>query len=294
MSYKVRLPIFEGPFDLLVYLIENAQMSIYDIQVSEITSQYLDYISEMRQRNVNLSSEFMVLAAELIEIKSRMILPKPRLDEELLNVEDPRSQLAERLLAYKRCKKQSEMLAERERAQSGVFEKPQEDISVYLDNPDVYLNLSIEEFAGAFHAFLGRKQRIEAVRRHYTRVEREKVTMENRMEFIRRIFRKTTAGGATSVPFQELVPNLRNRYDVVVSFMSVLQMMRDRYLDAVQKKTYGEITVIAGERDFDRPPDEEGTEREYGNRPEARYDGEPGGRHDGRRGDRPEEDQNDQ
>ena len=166
--------------------------------------------------------------------------------------------------------------------------------SVYLDNPDVYLNLSIEEFAGAFHAFLGRKQRIEAVRRHYTRVEREKVTMENRMEFIRRIFRKTTAGGATSVPFQELVPNLRNRYDVVVSFMSVLQMMRDRYLDAVQKQTYGEITVIAGERDFDRPPDEEGAEREYGNRPEARYDGEPGGRHDGRRGDRPEEDQNDQ
>ena len=107
MSYKVRLPIFEGPFDLLVYLIENAQMSIYDIQVSEITSQYLDYISAMQEQNINLSTEFMVLAAELIEIKSKMMLPRPEMAEDLVGVEDPRSQLAARLLAYKQCKRQS-------------------------------------------------------------------------------------------------------------------------------------------------------------------------------------------
>ena len=75
MSYKVRLSMFEGPFDLLVYLIENARMSIYDIRISEITSQYLEYMENMKKRNVSISAEFMVLAAELIEIKSRMMLP---------------------------------------------------------------------------------------------------------------------------------------------------------------------------------------------------------------------------
>lgn len=257
MSYKVNLPIFEGPFDLLVYLIENAQMSIYDIQVSEITSQYLDYIGEMQQRNVNLSSEFMVLAAELIEIKSRMILPRPKLDEELLHVEDPRSQLAERLLAYKRCKKQSEMLAEREREMAGVFEKPQEDISVYLENPDVYLSLSIDEFAKAFHDFLDRRQRIETVRRDYTRLAREKVSMEDRMGLIQNVFRKNQRGGNNEVSFRELIPNHQDRDDVVVSFLSVLQMMRDHYLDARQEQIYGDITVTTGERDFDEAPEEE-------------------------------------
>ena len=75
MSYKVRLAMFEGPFDLLVYLIENAQMSIYDIQISEITGQYLEYIRSMQKHNINISTEFMVLAAELVEIKSKMMLP---------------------------------------------------------------------------------------------------------------------------------------------------------------------------------------------------------------------------
>ena len=76
MSYKVRLAMFEGPFDLLVYLIENAQMSIYDIQISEITGQYLEYIRSMQEHNINISTEFMVLAAELVEIKSKMMLPR--------------------------------------------------------------------------------------------------------------------------------------------------------------------------------------------------------------------------
>ena len=106
MSYKVRLSMFEGPFDLLVYLIENARMSIYDIRISEITSQYLEYMENMKKRNVSISAEFMVLAAELIEIKFRMMLPKVDVCTDATDVEDPRSQLAERLLAYKRCKRQ--------------------------------------------------------------------------------------------------------------------------------------------------------------------------------------------
>ena len=256
MSYKVKLPAFEGPFDLLVYLIENAQMSIYDIQVSEITNQYMDYIDTMNGLNVNLSSEFMVLAAELIEIKSKMMLPKNELDADLLSVEDPRSDLVERLLAYKKCRRCSEMLQECEEMMADVFEKPQEDISCYLDNPDEYLSLDIKEFARAFSLFLSKKQRIEETQKHYTLVERQRETMEKRMEYIRDTFRHAISTGTDEMNLRELIPDVKNRYDVVVTFVSVLQMMRERYLDAIQRMTYGEITVILGNRGLDEPAQE--------------------------------------
>jgi segregation and condensation protein A len=254
MSYKVKLPTFEGPFDLLVYLIENAQMSIYDIQVSTITNQYLDYIDSMNEMNVSVSSEFMLLAAELIEIKSKMMLPKSNLDSDLLSVEDPRSDLVERLLAYKRCKHYSEILQENEERMEGVFEKPQEDISCYLENPDEYLSLDIKEFARAFSLFLHKKQKIEETERHYTMVERERETMEKRMAYIKTRFSREIRNGNEELNIKELIPNLNDRYDVVVTFVSVLQMMREKYLDASQRITYGEITVKKGKRGFDEPP----------------------------------------
>lgn len=250
MSYKVRLSMFEGPFDLLVYLIENARMSIYDIRISEITSQYLEYMENMKKRNVSISAEFMVLAAELIEIKSRMMLPKADVCTDATDVEDPRSQLAERLLAYKRCKRQSEMLAERGALAAAIFEKPQEDISVYLENPDELLNLNIEEFANAFNLFLQKKQRIEETRKRYSEIERDKVSTEERIRFIRNRFMRAFAAGVPDLEFNELIAK-KDRYDAAISFVSVLQMMRDGYLDASQKYNYGEILVKRGIRDFD-------------------------------------------
>ena len=112
--YKVKLKSFEGPFDLLVYLIENAEMSIYDIKISEITNQYLAYLKEMEERDVALASEFMVLASSLIEIKSKMILPRATEDGQEIVGEDPRTELVARLLEYKRFKELSQMLEERE------------------------------------------------------------------------------------------------------------------------------------------------------------------------------------
>lgn len=250
MSYKVRLSMFEGPFDLLVYLIENARMSIYDIRISEITSQYLEYMENMKKRNVSISAEFMVLAAELIEIKSRMMLSKTNIYTDATDVEDPRSQLAERLLAYKRCKRQSEMLAERGELAAAIFEKPQEDISVYLENPDELLNLNIEEFANAFNLFLQKKQRIEETRKRYSEIERDKVSTEERIRFIRNRFMRAFAAGVPDLEFNELIAK-KDRYDAAISFVSVLQMMRDGYLDASQKYNYGEILVKRGIRDFD-------------------------------------------
>ena len=178
--YKVRLQSFEGPFDLLVYLIENAEMSIYEIRISEITTQYLDYIHQMEEQEISVAQEFMVLAASLIEIKSRMILPRTVQEGEDVVDEDPRTELVQRILEYKKFKEISGYLKEQEEHMSHVFDKPQEDISVYTDNPDEYLSLSLDQFIQAFNLFVKRKQRIEAVRKHYTRVERERSVMERK------------------------------------------------------------------------------------------------------------------
>lgn len=251
MSYKVKLQTFEGPFDLLVYLIENAQMSIYDIQVSEITSQYLSYIKTMQEMDLNVGTEFMVLAATLIDIKSKMILPRTTADGAAAIAEDPRSELVERLLEYKQFKKGAELLADREEYMSLVYEKPQEDISEYLNAPDEYLSLDINRFAAAFDLFLRKKKREEDVRIHYTRVEREKATIESRMIYIKDCFQSAISKGLKKLNLKELIPDKKDRYDIVVTFTSVLQMMRDKYLDAEQSGIYGDIILVPGEKSME-------------------------------------------
>lgn len=257
MSYKVKLQTFEGPFDLLVYLIENAQMSIYDIQIAEITRQYLDYVNTMRAVDFNAATEFMVLAATLIDIKSKMILPRTTVEGETVLEEDPRSELVERLLEYKRYKAGAETFRQREEYMAQVYEKPQEDISVYLEDPDEYLHLDIREFAAAFDLFLHKKKREEDVRAHYTKIEREKATIESRMIYIRDRFKNAFKRGLDKLSLRELIPDKKSRYDIVVTFVSVLQMMRDKYLDAEQKSTYGEITISAGNREMEDAANEQ-------------------------------------
>lgn len=243
--YKVKIQSFEGPFDLLVYLIETAEMSIYDIQVSEITSQYLAYIKEMQERDIQVAQEFMVLAATLIEIKSKMILPRTTIEGELELEEDPRTELVERLLEYKRYKALSELLQSQEERMQHVFEKPQEDISIYTDNPDEYLSLDLKQFASAFSLFIQKKQKVEAVRKHYTRIERERAKMEDRISMILHRVRERLTD---KFNFKEMIPNKKDKYDVVVSFASVLEMAKERVVMVDQKKNYGDITITAGER----------------------------------------------
>lgn len=245
MSYKVKLQSFEGPFDLLVYLIENAEMSIYDIRISEITNQYLEYIKAMEESDINVATEFMVLASTLIEIKSKMILPRMSVEGQVLEEEDPRTDLVERILEYKRFKKAAEILQEKEERSQHIFEKPQEDISEYLENPDEYLSLDLKQFASAFSLFIQKKQKVEAVRKHYTRIERERSTMEGRIRMILGTVRRKIG---QIFSFRELVPNKDDRYDVVVTFMSLLEMAKERVIRIDQKALYGDIEISAGER----------------------------------------------
>ena len=240
MSYKVKLKTFEGPFDLLVYLIENARVDIYDIAISEITDQYMAYLEEMQKLDVAIGSEFMVLAANLIDIKTKMLLPRLNEEGQEIAEEDPRSQLVEKILEYKRFKQISQMLSEYEEEASHIYEKPKEDISAYLEQPDEYLSLEIGQFVNAFNLFLSKKKRVEEVRRHYVRIERERESTENRMAFIKNLFRIRNTG---TVPFSDLVVDKEDKYDVVLAFTSVLEMSKARIVRADQQTMYGEIMV---------------------------------------------------
>lgn len=242
--YKVKLKSFEGPFDLLVYLIESARMDIYDIKVSEITSEYLAYLKILDEKDIMVAEEFMVLAATLIEIKSKMILPRTNLEGEIILDEDPRTELVERILEYKRYKKASEILQEKESRNLRIFEKPKEDISIYLDNPDEILSLDLSEFSKAFKLFIEKKQRVEAVRKHYTKIEREKARMVDRIYMI---LNKVKKEADKEFSFRDMVPNKKDKYDTVVSFMSVLEMAKENVISVSQEKNFHDIKIFASD-----------------------------------------------
>ncbi len=244
MAYKVKLKVFEGPFDLLVYLIENAQMSIYDIQISEITDQYLEHVKEIERQDVAAAAEFMVLAASLLEIKSKMLLPRLAVKEEGASSEDPRSELVERLLEYKRFKRLAEMLQEREEAGLRIMEKPQEDLSVYTHEADEHLSFNLQQLASAFHLFLHRKKRLEEIRKHHIRSEKQRITTEARMTDIQSFFRMDPLREAN---FKELVTKKDDYYDIALTFSSLLEMVKENRLEAEQKYLFGDILVRATE-----------------------------------------------
>ena len=242
MSYKIKLKTFEGPFDLLVYLIENARMSIYDIEISEITSQYLAYLEDMKEMDVALGSEFMLLAAQLIDIKSRMLLPRLNEAGEPVVDEDPRSELVEKLLEYKKFKEISGVLSEREEENMHIYEKPQEDISEYTDSPDEYLALDMDQFVRAFNIFIHRKHKLDEVRRRYVRVERERENTENRIKYIKNVFR---VKNVRKVSFNDLIVDAKDRYDVVLTFTSLLEMIKDKLVSVKQTRRFGDMTVTS-------------------------------------------------
>lgn len=242
MGYKVRLNVFEGPFDLLVYLIENAQMNIYDIEISEITRQYLEYVGEMKRLEIPVATEFMVLAAALIEIKSKMLLPRVTPGEETLSEEDPRADLVEKLLEYKKFKLLADMLAQRQEDASCVMEKPQEDLSTFTGEPDEYLKLELRDFVAAFDLFLRKKKKEEEIRKHHLRTEKQRMTAEMRISDICEFFWNHPH---KQVNLKELVKEKSDKYDIALTFSSVLELMKERRLEAEQKYTYGDITVRA-------------------------------------------------
>ncbi len=243
--YKVSIDKFEGPFDLLVYLLENAKMDIYDIRVGEITEQYIGYLREMDERSFEVDTEFIVLAAVLIRLKSHMLLPRMSASDEIMIAEDPREELRTRLIEYVRTRKLAELLAEREELNLLVHEKPAEDMSEYLDNPEEMLYATEEQMVNAFILFLTRKKKVEDVSRRYQKVRSREETLEARIEYmVSRLEAKLgDPDSGAGVSFLELLPEKPDRYDVTLSFVSLLSLMRNQGFDAEQRENFGEIIV---------------------------------------------------
>jgi len=250
MSYKIRLNAFEGPFDLLVYLIERAEMSIYDIQISVITRQYLDHIRMMEENDVAASSEFMVLAATLIDIKARMLLP--RINEDGTEAEDPRTDLTIKIVEYVRFKKAAAALEKQRDFARLKLQKPQEDLLPYTGEPDVYLRMDMDSFIGAFKNFIHRQAKGEELQRIRRSIEYERRSFEKKVSLIRRLLSAARKAKQKIIKFGELLSEEQDRADRVLTLVALLDMASDGLLTIHQKACFGEIEIAPSDNETPR------------------------------------------
>ena len=242
MSYKIRLNIFEGPFDLLVYLIERAEMSIYDIQISVITRQYLDHIRMMEENDIAATSEFMVLAATLIDIKSKMLLPRINIDG--TESEDPRKDLSRKLVEYVKYKKAAAALEMQRETARLKLQKPQEDLFSYTGEPDIYLRMEMDSFIQAFRGFIHKRIKGEELLRIRRNIERERLSLEKKVSFIENLLLAAGKAKQKFLKFGDLLSKEKDRADHVVTLVALLNMANEGALRIKQKSNFGDIQVV--------------------------------------------------
>lgn len=234
---KIKIENFEGPFDLLFHLIEKNQFSIYDIPINIITDQYMDYLFAMQELDLEVASEFLVMASTLLHIKSRMLLPSKKNDVE--QEEDPREELVLRLLEYKKFKAFTNTLRQRETEWSKVYWKLPEVIS--FARSDEIMELIPSELKRVYLDILDRnKKKMNPNVSGMTRIiQHEKVSMKSKMrEIIRELIKKSR------VKFSELFNfRTKSRTDIVTGFMAVLELAKLKRVRIEQRKTFGEIYI---------------------------------------------------
>ena len=229
---QVTLGDFEGPLDLLLYLVRQEQVNIYDIPVARITDEYLRYLQLMKELDLTVAGDFLVMAAQLIELKSRMLLPRDPLAAEE-EIEDPRAELVNRLLEHEKFKAAAEMLWSRATVEQAVFKRA--EIETDKNNPEVAVGLF--DLLRVFQEILARHK--EEV---LLEIEREEVTMGEMIERLRNMVR--SAGELNVLRFFE---QARSRRELVVAFLSVLELVRLSEISLRQTETFGEITARAAE-----------------------------------------------
>ncbi|MCM3093095.1 MULTISPECIES: segregation/condensation protein A [unclassified Cytobacillus] len=245
--YNVKIDAFEGPLDLLLHLINRLEIDIYDIPVSEITEQYLIYIHTMKELQLDVASEYLVMAATLLAIKSKMLLPKH--EEEELEVElgmemeeDPRDELVERLIEYRKYKEAAEELKEREQDRSLMYTKPPADLSEYVNESQqekADLNVSLYDMLGALQKLLRRKK---LQRPLSAKVARQEIPIEKRMSEIVEQLRDIKGRKR----FTELFP-IADREHIVVTFLAVLELIKRKEIQVEQDKNFSDIYVASME-----------------------------------------------
>ena len=234
MNYEVKIDAFEGPLDLLLHLIKESKVDIWDIKIVDITNQYLDYIQKMEALNLNIASEYLVMASELVEMKSKMLLPRQQdvMEEDEV---DARENLIERLLEYQKYKEMTKNFKELENLRQEFYTKAPENLKEYAEEGTVIsYDVTLDDLMSAFQKFLERKKASMPLN---TTVTKKEITVEERRKSIRSILQKKG-----KVDFFELFDIITKEY-IVVTFLAVLEMAKKQELIIEQEHDFERITV---------------------------------------------------
>lgn len=242
MDLKVKLQVFEGPLDLLLHLLEKNKVNIYDIPIVEITNQYMEYINEMKRHDLNIVSEFLVMAATLLDIKSRMLLPKEEAQEE---EEDPRAELVQKLLEYKMYKCMSYELKDRQiDAQKVLFKRPTipREVSQYeepVDLQELMADVSLRRLNDIFKSVMRKREdKIDPIRSKFGKIEKEEVSLEERMDYLEQY-----ALTHRRFSFRGLLEAQSSKMEIIVTFLSILELMKVGKILISQERIFDDIFV---------------------------------------------------
>ncbi len=232
MSYKIKLQLFEGPLDLLLYLVKKDHLNIYDIPIAEVTEQYLKYIELMQLLDLNIAGEFLVMAATLMQIKSKMLLPPDPSEQVEDEQEDPRAELIRRLLEYEKFKEIAQDLRQREQEQQEVFKRPK-PLNLPQDK-EVYFEASLFDLISAFSKALE-----EVPKELFYEVIKDEFSVEDKVHQILHLLLERQ-----SVLISELFSKSKNKLEIIVTFLAILELIRMKEIAACQKGLFGEIEVV--------------------------------------------------
>lgn len=237
MSYKIKLEIFEGPLDLLLYLVKKDHLNIYDIPIATVTEQYLQYLNLMQLLDLNIAGEFLVMAATLMQIKSKMLLPAEEqtgLEEEQ---DDPRAELVKRLLEYEKFKEIAESLRKRETDQREVFKRPKAGIDIdkeALGEKEVYFEASIFDLINAFSRALK-----DVPKEVFYEVIKDEFTIEEKIHDVLHLLLVNS-----SVRLSGLFNKAKNKLEIIVIFLAILELIRMKEIMCLQTELFREIEIL--------------------------------------------------
>ena len=245
MGIPVKLQVFEGPLDLLLHLIEKNKIDIYDIPIVEITNQYMEYIKAMQKEDLNIMSEFLVMAATLLDIKCRMLLPKEVNEEG--EEEDPRQELVEQLLEYKMYKFMSYELKDRELDGDRIMYKTAsipDEVKGYVPPVDLDKllgDLTLVQLNRIFKEVMKRQEsKVDPVRSKFGKIEKEEVTLPDKLAYVTEYARSHRKFG-----FRALLKKQSSKVQVVVTFLAILQLMKEGVIFIEQNQPFDEIMITS-------------------------------------------------
>ena len=243
MAIPVKLEVFEGPLDLLLHLIEKNKIDIYDIPIALITEQYMEYLKEMEKQDLDNMSEFLVMAATLLKIKSRMLLPQEETEEE--EPEDPRQELVERLLEYKMYKFMSLELRDRQMdADKMMFKKstlPPEvaDFKEEINLEELLGDLTLSKLNDIFRSVMKKQvDKIDPVRSKFGKIEKEEVNLSKKMRYVQEY-----GLAHKKFSFRGLLEEQSDKMDLIVTFLCILELMKMGRVSIVQEEIFEDILI---------------------------------------------------